>query len=152
MANAVIRPTLKLVRLGYVVILLLAVAPYAVQRATDHPPEPVLWPSGVILLLLVAPLRRHLQIAFTKMTIEGERLKYESGMFAKTSRALQLTRIQDVRVDRSLGQRLMGIGDLTLETAGETSRLTIRDIDRPQEVAEHILAAAHPPGAAAQGI
>ncbi len=151
MANAVIRPTLKLVRLGYVVILLLALAPYAIQRATDRP-LPVPWLTGVILLLLVAPLRRHLQIAFTKMTIEGDRLKYESGMMSKTSRALQLTRIQDVRVDRTLGQRLLGIGDLTLETAGETSRLTIRDIDRPQEVAEHILAAAHPPGAAAQGI
>jgi uncharacterized membrane protein YdbT with pleckstrin-like domain len=152
MANAVIRPTLKLVRLGYVVILLLAVAPYAVQRATEQPAQPVLWPSAVILLLLVAPIRRHLQIAFTKMTVEGDRLKYETGILSKTSRALLLSRIQDVRVDRSVGQRLLGIGDLSLETAGETSRLTIRDIDRPQEVAERIQAAAHPPGAAAQGI
>ena len=145
MADTVIRPTMKLVRFGYIVIVLLAAAVYFAQRATNVE-KPTPWPSVVLLVLLVGPLRRHLQIAFTRMTIEGDRLKYESGMLSKTSRAIQLSRVQDVRVDRTLWQRLLGIGDLSLETAGETSRLTIRDIDRPQEVADRILEAARHPG------
>jgi uncharacterized membrane protein YdbT with pleckstrin-like domain len=151
MANAVIRPTLKLVRLGYVVILLVAVTPLVLERALKLD-RSLWWLSAALLLLLLAPLRRHLQIAFTRMTIESDRLKYESGLMSRTSRALQLSRVQDVRVDRSLWQRLAGIGDLTLETAGESSRLTIRDIDHPQEVADRILEAArHLPGSAAPG-
>ncbi len=149
MEDAVIRPTVKLVRFGYIVIVLLAAGVYFAQRAAGLE-KPTPWPSLVLLLLLAGPLRRHLQIAFTRMTIEGDRLKYESGVLSKTSRAIQLTRVQDVRVDRTLWQRLLGIGDLSLETAGETSRLTIRDIDRPQEVADRLLEAARRPGT--QGI
>ena len=35
-----------------------------------------------------------------------------------------------------------GIGGITLETAGETGRLTMENIDNPQQVADHILALA----------
>jgi uncharacterized membrane protein YdbT with pleckstrin-like domain len=50
-----------------------------------------------------------------------------------------LHKVQDVTVHQTLGQRLLGLGDLTIETAGETSRLTIREISSPREVAERIL-------------
>jgi hypothetical protein len=30
------------------------------------------------------------------------------------------------------------VGDLSIETAGETSRLTISEIDQPQKIADHI--------------
>ena len=46
-------------------------------------------------------------------------------------------------MDQSLGQRLFGVGDLSIETAGETSRLTVRSIDEPQEVADRIMEATH---------
>ena len=36
----------------------------------------------------------------------------------------------------------MGIGDITVETAGESGRLEIEDVDAPQTVAERILDAA----------
>ena len=44
-----------------------------------------------------------------------------------------------VRFDQTFGQRMIGTGDLSLETAGETSRIVMPSIDRPREVAEHIL-------------
>jgi uncharacterized membrane protein YdbT with pleckstrin-like domain len=51
--------------------------------------------------------------------------------------------VQDVRVDQSATQRMFGIGNLSIETAGEASRLTIRNIDQPQSVADQVLAASH---------
>jgi len=51
--------------------------------------------------------------------------------------------VQDVRVDQSLGQRLLQIGNLSIETAGEASRLTMENIDNPQQVADEIIDAAH---------
>jgi uncharacterized membrane protein YdbT with pleckstrin-like domain len=52
---------------------------------------------------------------------------------------MELAKVQDVTVNQTLGQRLLGTGDLSLETAGETSRIVIQSIDRPQEAADHIL-------------
>jgi hypothetical protein len=52
---------------------------------------------------------------------------------------MELSKVQDVRYDQTLGQRMINTGDLSLETAGETSRIVMPSIDRPKEVAEHIL-------------
>ena len=75
----------------------------------------------------------------TSLDVDGERLRYEAGLFSKTSRIMELSKVQDVRFDQTFGQRIIGTGDLSLETAGETSRIVMPSIDRPKEVAEHIL-------------
>jgi hypothetical protein len=36
-------------------------------------------------------------------------------------------------------QRMLGVGNLSLETSGEASRLTIEDVDNPQSLADEIL-------------
>ena len=36
-------------------------------------------------------------------------------------------------------QRMFGVGNLSIETAGEASRLTIVDVDNPQALADEIL-------------
>jgi hypothetical protein len=51
--------------------------------------------------------------------------------------------VQDVTVRQSVAQRIYGIGDLTIETAGETSRLTFPNIDSPQQVADQIIDISH---------
>jgi len=58
---------------------------------------------------------------------------------AKTTRTIQLSKVQDVRVDQRPGQRMFGVGDISIETAGEASRLTIPDVDHPQTFADEIL-------------
>jgi membrane protein YdbS with pleckstrin-like domain len=52
---------------------------------------------------------------------------------------MELAKVQDVRFDQTVGQRMFNTGDLSLETAGESSRIVMPSIDRPREVAEHIL-------------
>ena len=37
------------------------------------------------------------------------------------------------------GQRIIGTGDLSVETAGGSSRIEMDSIDRPKDVAENIL-------------
>jgi membrane protein YdbS with pleckstrin-like domain len=36
-------------------------------------------------------------------------------------------------------QRIFNVGNLSLETAGEASRLTIHNVDKPQALADEIL-------------
>src|SRR5204863_5295988 len=91
------------------------------------------------LFIFVWPAAKHARQRLSKITIEGDKLRYEIGLLAKTSRTIQLTKVQDVTVRQTLKQRIAGIGDLSFETAGETSRLTIANIDEPQAVADRIM-------------
>ena len=134
MAEMIIRPTMKSIYIRYVATLLgIAGVVSAVGRME--------WPSWVAwasLLLLLWPLQRHVLNRLTKMTILDDKLRYETGMLTKTTRTILISRVQDLTVHQRISQRMFGIGDLSIETAGESSRLTISGIDRPQEIADHI--------------
>jgi uncharacterized membrane protein YdbT with pleckstrin-like domain len=91
------------------------------------------------LYLVITATSQMVKIRFTTMQISGDRLKYEAGMASKTSRSIPLHKVQDVTVNQSMGQRILGLGDLSIETAGETSRLTIEQISSPRVIAEQIL-------------
>jgi putative membrane protein len=97
------------------------------------------WLPWAVPLVFVPVLWRALNRQLTTVTIAGERLRYESGLFSKSTRTIQLQKVQDVRVDQRLSQRLFGVGNLSIETAGEASRLTIPDVDNPQALADTIL-------------
>lgn len=134
-----LRPSIKLIKLVYILSLIAAVA-IAVYLLLTHNSDGRMW--ALLLLPAIAIIFagiRHLRRRLTKLTITGDRLRFESGLFSKTTRTMELAKVQDVRVDQTLGQRMLNIGDLSLETAGETSRMVMQSIDRPQETAEHIL-------------
>jgi uncharacterized membrane protein YdbT with pleckstrin-like domain len=146
MEDTVIRPTMKFIKLGYLAVFLIIVA--AVIGASLIPLDyekyrP--WAMGLPVLLLIWPIKRHVRRQFTRATIAGDKLRYEVGALSKSTRNISLPKVQDARVDQSLTQRMFNVGDLSIETAGETSRLSIRNIDRPQHVADQILAASHGP-------
>ncbi|HTD45138.1 MAG TPA: PH domain-containing protein [Bryobacteraceae bacterium] len=134
-----LRPSIKLIKLVYIVSLIAAVA-IAGYLLSMHDRDDRLWallliPAVAILFAAIRHLRRRL----TKLTVLEDRLRFEAGLFSKTTRTIELAKVQDVRVDQTLGQRLLNIGDLSLESAGGTSRIVMQSIDRPQEAADHIL-------------
>lgn len=138
MADLVVRPTLKWIRLSYTVaFVVIFVAVFAYNNYL--PESKPLWPLAVLAALLLWPIRQQVRRRFTKVTITGDKLRYETGLLSKTTRTIQLAKIQDVCVRQSLTQRMMGIGNVSIETAGETSRLTIENIDQPQEFADQVL-------------
>ena len=147
MSDRVIRPSMKQVKMQYCVALLIILAAVFVHvrylMPVDEPPwvhRP--WLVAVAALVLLVPLRRHIRRQSEKLTITGDTVRYEVGLLSKATRNLQLSKIQDVRVDQSLGQRMLGVGDISIETSGETSRLEIDNVDRPQSIADELIAAA----------
>jgi uncharacterized membrane protein YdbT with pleckstrin-like domain len=96
------------------------------------------WIPWLPVLLLLWPIKRHLLNRLTKMTILDDKLRYERGLLSRSTRTILISRVQDVTVHQRVGQRLFGLGDLSIETAGEASRETIVNIDRPKEIADHI--------------
>jgi uncharacterized membrane protein YdbT with pleckstrin-like domain len=142
MSEMIIRPTTKFIYLGYVVtVLIVAAMVFLLMRLQWPPSVPPAWRPWipwVPVILLLWPLKRHVRNRLTKMTILDDRLRYETGLLSRTTRTILVSRVQDVTVHQRVGQRIFGLGDLSIETAGEASRLTMLQVDRPQEIADHI--------------
>src|ERR1700680_2662105 len=104
------------------------------------------WLPWVWVTLILWPVKRHIQRQSIKLTIAGEKLRYETGMASKSTRLIQLPKVQDVRVIQSFGQRILGVGDISIETAGENSSLMVKNVDQPRRLAELITdASSHGP-------
>jgi membrane protein YdbS with pleckstrin-like domain len=139
-----IRPTAKFIMLRAVITLVIFLAieiAYFVYWQ-DRPELKYLPMFAPIIFLPV--LLRLFRRQFSVVMISGDRLRFETGLLSKTTRTIQLSKIQDVRVDQRPMQRIFGVGSISIETAGEASRLTVPDVDRPQTVADQILNRAHP--------
>lgn len=142
-----ISTSVKTIKIGYILCLLVAIG-IVVYLLAIHNQDDRMWallaiPALAALYLVV----RHIQRRMVKLTILDDRLRYEAGFLSKTTRTMELTKVQDVRVDQTVGQRMLNIGNLSLETAGESSRIVMPAVDRPHEAADRIFAlsrARHP--------
>jgi membrane protein YdbS with pleckstrin-like domain len=135
----VLRQSIKIIKLCYMLCLLLAVG-IGVYLATakDRPPHTE-WTLLVPAALLILTAVRHANRRMVKLEVLGDRLRYQAGFASKTTRTIELLKVQDVRVDQTLTQRMLNIGNLSLETAGMGSAILMPSIDNPQAAADHIL-------------
>lgn len=77
---------------------------------------------------------------FTRYTLTTEHLVIQKGWIARTRRVIPVRHIQDVIYQQSILQRLLGIGDLFTESAGEQeSAAQLRDIAHCHKRSELIL-------------
>jgi uncharacterized membrane protein YdbT with pleckstrin-like domain len=136
-----IRPTAKFIKAGAILAALVFVGLevlYLTQWSGAAPHWVMLFPP----LIMLWPASRWLRRQYTKAVISGDRLRYEVGIASRSTRNIQLSKIQDVRVDQSLTHRLLDVGDLSIETAGEASRLRLPNVDSPQRLADEIMSRA----------
>ncbi|MFZ0960844.1 MAG: PH domain-containing protein [Terriglobia bacterium] len=142
MSEMIVRPTMKFIHLGYVLAVVIVVATVGAMLRIEWPPDVPLsmphWVPWLPVLLLLWPAKHHLRNRLTKLTILDDRLRYETGILSKTTRTILILKVQDVTVHQRIGQRIFGVGDVSIETAGEASRETIFNVDRPQEIADRI--------------
>ncbi|HYO84826.1 MAG TPA: PH domain-containing protein [Bryobacteraceae bacterium] len=136
----VLRPSLKLVRPFYSVAFVLAALVFFYNNNREE--GRLDWLLILPALLFLWTVVRQISLRFVSLTVQGTRLRYDSGMLSKTTRTMELSRIQDVHVQQTVIQRMLNIGTLSIESAGESGRLQMANIDDPQTVAEYILDAA----------
>ena len=102
-------------------------------------PDAAWWIMLAALLPLVAPMTGWLDVKRTELRVEDGLVHYRRGLLRRTTRAFELRKLQDVRVERTLWQRAWGVGTLILETMSEGGSVVLQNIDRPQQVADWIL-------------
>jgi uncharacterized membrane protein YdbT with pleckstrin-like domain len=74
----------------------------------------------------------------TNFVVTTDRLIYRSGVIAKHGKEIPLGRVNDISFRQSVFERLIGTGDLSIESAGAQSRETFGDIPRPSVVQNEI--------------
>ncbi|MGH2753284.1 MAG: PH domain-containing protein [Actinomycetota bacterium] len=75
-----------------------------------------------------------LRWATTHFVLTTDRLITRFGIVAKNSREIPLERINDVAFNQSVLERMLGAGDLLIESAGERGQNRISNVRRPEEV------------------
>jgi uncharacterized membrane protein YdbT with pleckstrin-like domain len=134
-----VRPSTTLIVVTYIIAVLLTAVIAYLGFSSKLKSDAWMIAFLVPAVMMLAAAWKHMRAAFTIMELAGDRLKFESGMLSKTTRSVPLSKVQDITVSQTISQRLLGLGDLTIETAGETGRLIMQEISSPRVVAEKIL-------------
>jgi membrane protein YdbS with pleckstrin-like domain len=74
----------------------------------------------------------------THFVVTSERLVFRSGILAKHTRDIPLDKINDLASSQSFFERILGAGDLLIESAGERGLQTFKDIPHPDAVQQEI--------------
>jgi uncharacterized membrane protein YdbT with pleckstrin-like domain len=104
--------------------------------ANFDPPPAVGWvaiAAGVILFVAF-PGRALLAWLTSHFVVTSDRVIHRSGWLAKRSMEMPLERINDVRFEQSVLERVVGAGDLIIESAGEHGQNHFTDIRHPEDV------------------
>lgn len=81
--------------------------------------------------------KRHLglPISFTKYVVDDERLYMSKGLLTTTVDEILLYRIMDIKMSRTLAQKLFGVGTIHLYSADRTDRhLDLINVSHPNDV------------------
>ncbi len=87
---------------------------------------------AIILTALVVILVQYLQWRAAQYVLTNRRVVISHGVVSTVTESITLDRIQDVTIRRSLGARLLGAGDLDIESAGRDGIEVLHRISNPQ--------------------
>jgi uncharacterized membrane protein YdbT with pleckstrin-like domain len=101
----------------------------------EKPKTYLTYPIGVIALgALVWLFVRYLKWRTTYFVITSDRLIYRHGVIAKAGIEIPLERVNNVNFKQSIFERLIGAGDLLIESGGEDGQQRFSDIAKPAKV------------------
>jgi uncharacterized membrane protein YdbT with pleckstrin-like domain len=132
-----VRPTLIFIKLGYLLAVLGGIA--LVVLLALIPVSPLISiPLGLALLLI--PAYFHLKRNMIRYTLTDAKMEIDTGLVARTTRNIPLSKIQDVTVSASIPQRLLGFGDLIVDNASEVGgTIVMHNINKPRHYADLLL-------------
>lgn len=92
------------------------------------------------LALLLIPAYYHVRRHMIRYTVTDSKLQIDTGLIARTTRNIPLSKVQDVTVSATIPQRLLGFGDVIVENASEMGGSTVlHNISNPRHYADLLL-------------
>jgi uncharacterized membrane protein YdbT with pleckstrin-like domain len=89
---------------------------------------------ALIVVTSVWLIIRYLKWSSTNFVITTHRLVYRSGVFAKHGVEIPLERVMNVNFNQSIFERIVGAGDLLIESGGKDGQQRFADIRKPEHV------------------
>ena len=132
-----VRPTMIFIKLGYALAVIGGIA-LVILLTLIHIPVYISIPLALLLLLI--PAYYHLRRNMVRYTLTDSKIEIDTGLIARTTRNIPLTKIQDVTVSASIPQRVLGFGDLLIDNASEVGGTTVlHNISKPRHYADLLL-------------
>jgi membrane protein YdbS with pleckstrin-like domain len=120
---------------GIPVLALLVVA----LKQTGDVQTVALWATAAIALGWAVWLgSRLISWQTTHFVVTSDRLVFRSGILAKHTRDIPLEKVNDLASSQSFFERMIGAGDLLIESAGERGQEIFSDIPHPDAVQQEI--------------
>ena len=115
--------------------ILIAVASWFLYGWLDDPSwaRPALLVAALLAFVILA-VTPFLQWMYTNFVLTSDRLITRTGVIAKHSKEIPLERINDVAFSQGIFERMLGAGDLLVESAGERGQTRIGNVRNPEQV------------------
>lgn len=91
-----------------------------------------------VAVCLVWFVARYVQWATTELVLTSNRLIYRSGVIAKSGIEIPLDRINTIFFNQKVWERLIGVGDLVVESASATGAQRFDNMKRPSDIQNEI--------------
>lgn len=89
---------------------------------------------ALIVVAAVWLISRYLKWITTLFVITSHRIIFRTGVIAKSGIEIPLERVNNVNFNQSIFERLLGAGDLLIESGGEDGQSRFSDIRHPDRV------------------
>ena len=132
-----VRPTMIFIKAGYALAVIAGIA-LVFLLASVGAPASISVPLALALLLI--PAYYHMRRNMIRYTVTDATLQIDTGLIARTTKNIPLSKIQDVTVAASIPQRLMGFGDIIIDNASEIGgSIVMHNISSPRHYADLLL-------------
>lgn len=108
----------------------------------DGWPRTVLGWIAIVLIIGTAvwTVVRYISWATSHFVVTNHRIIYKSGWIRRRGIDIPLDRVNNVVISQGVLERMLGAGDLLIESAGESGQQEFSDIKRPERVQNQIYA------------
>jgi membrane protein YdbS with pleckstrin-like domain len=125
---------------GPVTVLVLVIAG-AVAALVDNVPS---WSNWLMVAALAASalwlVVRYLRWVTTRLIVTTTRIIERRGVLGRSGREIPLTALTDIGYRQSIFERIIGAGDVVLESAGKEGQEVFPDLPRPAAIHNKIYA------------
>lgn len=90
-------------------------------------------------IFFIMPIVRHIKLTHMVYTLTTSKVEIRSGILSKSAQSIPLRHIQDVVVSETLKERLIGIGDILIDSAALDRKMAMNNIKNPRKYADLIL-------------
>jgi uncharacterized membrane protein YdbT with pleckstrin-like domain len=123
---------------GFVTVLVVAAWILALTNAPDDGGgrSVVIWGAVVVglVVLIWFALRPFIAWATSNFAVTSDRVIHREGFIAKHTMEIPLEAINDVRFHQSIFERMVGAGDLIIQSASEFGRNVFANVRSPESV------------------